>query len=120
MLTTVVAGARGGQEVEGDRLAAARRLDALDLVELLDAALHLRCMRGAGLEALDEFQLLGEHRLLALELRLLLLFVLRPLALIEFIVAGIRGQRPASISMILLTMRFMNSRSCEVMSSAPS
>ena len=38
-------------------------------------------MRGTRLEALDELQLLGEHRLLALELRLLLLFGQRALLL---------------------------------------
>ena len=52
-------------------------------------------MRGARLEALDELDLLGEHRLLALELRLLLLLVERALLLVEFVVAGIGRQRAA-------------------------
>ena len=91
----VLAGARRRQEVERHRLAPPRRLDALDLLELLDPALHLRGMRGARLEALDELDLLGEHRLLALELRLLLLLVQRALLLIEFVVAGIGRQRAA-------------------------
>ena len=82
-------------ELELHGLSALRRLDALDLVELLDPALHLRGMGGARLEALDESDLLGQHRLLALELRLLLLFAERPLLLVEFVVAGIGRQRPA-------------------------
>ena len=77
----VLAGARRRREVERDGLPAARRLDPLDLFQLLDPALHLRGMRGARLEALDELDFLGEHRLLALELRLLLLLVLRALLL---------------------------------------
>src|SRR5262249_24809070 len=46
----VLAAARRRREVERDRLAAPWRLDPLDLVELLDPALHLRGMRGARLE----------------------------------------------------------------------
>ncbi len=69
----VLARARRRREIEDHGLAALRRLHALDLLELLHAALHLRGMRGARLEALDELDLLGQHRLLALELRLLLL-----------------------------------------------
>ena len=91
----VVAGARRGRKFEQDRLAAPRRLDALDLVELLHPALHLRGVRGARLETLDELDFLGQHRLLALELRLLLLLVLRPLLFVEFVIAGKRGQRAA-------------------------
>ena len=52
-------------------------------------------MRGARLEALDELDLLGQHRLLALELRLLLLLVQRALLLVEFVIAGIGRQRAA-------------------------
>ena len=55
-------------------------------------------MRGAGLEALDEFDLLGEHRLLALELGLLLLLVQCPLLLVEFVVAGI-GRQGAAVDL---------------------
>jgi hypothetical protein len=55
-------------------LAPARRRDLLDLVEFLHPALHLGGVRGARLEGLDELDLLSGHRLLALELRLLLLF----------------------------------------------
>ena len=120
-LDHVLAGARRRREIERDGLAALRRLDPLDLVQLLDPALHLRGVRGARLEALDEVDFLGQHRLLALELRLLLLFVQRALLLVEFVIAGIGGQADRRRSRrSLLTMRFMNSRSCEVISSAPS
>ena len=117
----VLAGARRRREIERHGLAAPRRLDPLDLLQLLHPALHLRGMRGARLEALDELDLLGEHRLLALELR--------PAAASRSARAAPRRIRscpnrlvsvPPSISTTLLTMRFMNSQSCEVISSAPS
>ena len=91
----VLAGARRRLELEVHRLPALGRLDAVDLLQLLDPALHLRGMRGARLEALDEADLLGQHRLLALELGLLLLLGDRALLLVEFVVAGIGGQRAA-------------------------
>ena len=91
----VVARARRRRELERHGLAALRRLDPLDLLELLHPALHLRGVRGARLEALDELDLLGEHRLLALELRLLLLLGERALLLVELVVAGVGGQRAA-------------------------
>src|SRR5262249_57552198 len=87
-----LAAARRRREVERDRLPAAGRLDPLDLVELVLPALHLRGMRGARLEALDELDFLGEHRVLALELGLLLRLGERALLLIELIVARIGGQ----------------------------
>src|SRR6202023_2935465 len=71
----VLARARRRWEIERHGLAALRRLDALDLLQLLPPALHLGRVRRARLEALDEFDFLGEHRLLTLELGLLLLFV---------------------------------------------
>ena len=77
-------------------------------------------MRSPRLEPLDELDLLGEHRLLALELGLLLLLGQRALLLVELVVARVGGQRAPSISTTLVMMRFMNSRSCEVISSAPS
>ena len=79
----VVARARAGLELELHGLATPRRLDALDLVQLLDPALDLGGVGGARLEPLDEVDFLGEHRLLALELRLALLFAERPLLLVE-------------------------------------
>ena len=91
----VLAGAGGRAELEVDVLLAARRLDLVDLVELLDPALHLRGVAGAGLEALDEGDLLGQHRLLAVELRLHLLFAERALLLVEFVVAAVGGERAA-------------------------
>ena len=52
-------------------------------------------MRGARLEALDELDFLGKHRLLTLELGLLLLLVQRALLLVELVVARIGRQRAA-------------------------
>src|SRR5690606_3870443 len=78
---------RRRSEIEGDGLATAWRLHAIDLLQFLHAALDLRCMGSTRLEALDELDFLGKHRLLTLELGLLLLFVQRPLPLIESIVA---------------------------------
>jgi len=91
----VLAGARRRQEIELHGLAPPWRLDSLDLLQLLDPALYLRGMRGARLEALDEVDFLGQHRLLALELGLLLLLAQRALLLIEFIIAGIGRQLTA-------------------------
>ena len=91
----ILAGAGRWREFEGHGLAALGRLHALDLVEFFHAALDLRRMGGARLEALDELDLLGEHGLLALELRQLLLLVLRALGLIEFIIARIGIERAA-------------------------
>src|SRR4051794_31488274 len=89
----VLARPRRRRKVECHRLATARRLDPLDLVELLPPALDLSRMRGARLETLDELDLLGEHGLLALELRLLLLLAQRPLLLVELVIAGVGGER---------------------------
>ncbi len=115
----VLARARRRTELERHHLPPLGRLDTVDLVELLHPALHLRRMAGPGLEPLDEGDFLGQHGLLPLELRLLVAVGDFALALVEFVVAAIARERPASISRILLTIRFMNSRSCEVISSAP-
>ena len=88
----VLAGARRRRELEEHRLAPPGRLHPVDLLQLLHPALHLRGVRGPRLEALDELDLLGEHRLLALELRLLLGLGQRALLLVELEVAGICGQ----------------------------
>jgi hypothetical protein len=79
----------GAAELELDGLAAPGRFHPLDLVQLLHPALDLGGVRGARLEALDELDLLGEHRLLALELRLALLLAQRTLLLVEIVIAGI-------------------------------
>ncbi len=91
----VLAGAGCRLELELHRLAALGRLDPLDLVQLLHPALHLRRVRGARLEALDELDFLGEHRLLPRELRLLLLLAQRALLFVELVVARVRRQRAA-------------------------
>ena len=70
----LVARARRHAEFELDHVALLRQFDLLDLVERLDAALHLRGLGGMGLEAFDEALLFGEHRLLAGEGGLLIGF----------------------------------------------
>ncbi len=76
-------------------MAAARRLDLFDLVELLDPALHLGGVRGTRLESLDELDFLGQHGLLALVLRLALFFGQGALLFVEVEIARIGDQRPA-------------------------
>jgi hypothetical protein len=88
----VLARARRGSELELDALALLRRGDLLDLLDLLHARLHLRGVARPGLEARDERLLLGEHRLLARILRLLLALGERALALVEVVVPGIGDQ----------------------------
>jgi hypothetical protein len=61
----------------------------LDLVERLDAALHLRGLGSVGPEAIDETLLLGEHGLLARESGLQVSFADGALALVEIVVARI-------------------------------
>ncbi len=63
-------------------------LELLYLLQLLDAALHLRRLAGLRLEAIDEALLLRQHGLLPLELRLRLRLVQRPLRLIEIIISA--------------------------------
>src|SRR5262249_30627872 len=94
-LRDVVTGARRRREVERHDPPAPRRLDALDLLALLDPALHLRGMARARLEAGDERLLLGEHRLLTGVLRLGLLGVDGALAFVEVVVAGVGGELAA-------------------------
>jgi hypothetical protein len=94
-LTTSSPERGAGRKVEGHGLTPPRRLDPVDLIQLLHPALHLRRMRGARLEALDEFYFFCQHGLLPLELGLLLLFILRALLLIKLVVARIGGQRTA-------------------------
>src|SRR5690606_31029207 len=94
-LDDVVAGPGRGAKVEAEDLAAPRRLELLDLVELLDPRLDLGGAPGLGLEALDEADLLGQHRLLALVLGLLLGLAERALLLVEVEVARIGGELAA-------------------------
>jgi hypothetical protein len=91
----VFTAARRWLELEAHLLDPARWLDALDLLELLHARLHLGGVRGAGLEALDEGELLLEHGLLPLEGGLLLRFGERLLLHVELVVAGVRGELAA-------------------------
>ncbi len=91
----VLTRARRRHEVERYRLAAPGRCHPFDLLQLLYPALHLGGVRGTRLEALDEIDFLGEHRLLALELGLLLLLAQRALLLVELVIARIGSQRAA-------------------------
>jgi hypothetical protein len=106
-------------EVEVHHLPSLRQLDLLDLFQRLDAALHLRGLRGVGGKPLDEPLLLGEHRLLARVGRLAIGLADRALALVEIVVAGVDRDLAAVDLGDLATTRFMNSRSCDVISSAP-
>ena len=85
----LVARARRDAEFELHHLALLGQLDLFDLVERLDAALHLRGLGGVGPEAVDEALLLGEHGLLAREGGLLIGLADGALALVEIVVAGV-------------------------------
>ena len=91
----LLARARRPAEVELHDLALLRQLDLLDLVERLDAALHLRGLGGVRREALDEALLLGEHRLLARVGGLAVGLAQRALALVEVVVARVGGDLAA-------------------------
>src|SRR5262249_44711816 len=94
-LHDVVARARRRREIELHDVPAARRLDALDLLELLHARLHLRRVARARLEARDECLFLREHRLLARVLRLGLSGRDVALALVEVVVARVARELAA-------------------------
>ena len=85
----LVAGARGHAEIEIDHLPLLGHLQLFDLVELLDAALHLGGFGGVGFEAFDEALLFGEHGLLAGEGGLMIRFADDAFAFVEVIVAGV-------------------------------
>ena len=85
----LVAGARRHAEFELHHVALLGQFDLLDLVERLDAALHLRGLGGVRAEAVDEALLLGEHGLLAGEGGLLIGLADGALALVEIVVAGV-------------------------------
>ena len=87
----LIARARRDAKFELHHLALLRQLDLLDLVERLDAALHLRRLGRVGPEAVDEALLLGEHGLLPRESRLLIGLADGALALVEIVIAGIRN-----------------------------
>ena len=85
----LIARARRLAEVELHDAPLLGQLDLLDLVERLDAALHLRRLRRVRLEALDEALFLGEHRLLPRVRGLAVGLAQRALALVEVVVARI-------------------------------
>ena len=86
----LVARARRNAELELHHLPLLRQLDLLDLVQRLDAALHLRRLGRVRPEAVDEALLLGQHGLLPRERRLLIGLADGPLALVEIVVARVR------------------------------
>ena len=86
----LIARARRHAKLELHHVALLRQLDLLDLVERLDAALHLRGLGGVRPEAIDEALLLGEHGLLAREGRLLIGLANGALALVEIVIARVR------------------------------
>ena len=85
----LIAGAGRRAKFEFHDVALLGQLDFFDLVEGLDAALHLRGFGGVGAETIDKTLFLGEHRLLAREGRLLIRFADGALALIEVVIAGV-------------------------------
>ena len=85
----LIAGARRHAEFELHHLAFLRQFDLLDLVQRLDAALHLRGFGGVRPEAIDEALLLGQHGLLPRKRRLLIGLADGALALVEIVVAGV-------------------------------
>ncbi len=83
----VVARARRLLEIEAQLLPALRRLEALDLFELLHARLHLRGVARPRLEARDERLLFGEHGLLPLDRALGLRVEERALPDVKFVIS---------------------------------
>ena len=91
----LVARSRRLAKVELHHDAALGQLNLLDLVERLDAALHLRRLGGVGAETIDEALLLGEHRLLSRVGGLAVGLAQRALAFVEIVVAGVDGDLAA-------------------------
>ena len=85
----LVAGTRRLAEIKPHDAPLLRQLDLLDLLERLDAALHLRRLGGVRREAFDEALLLGEHRLLPRIRRFAIGFPDGALTLVEVVVAGV-------------------------------
>ena len=91
----LIARARRRTEVELHDPPLLRQLDLLDLLERLDAALHLRRLGRVRGEAFDEPLLLGEHRLLAGVGGLAVRLADAALALVEVVVARVDGDLAA-------------------------
>ena len=85
----LIARARRLPEVEFDDAPLLGQLDPFDLLERLDAALHLRRLGGMRREPVDEALLLGQHRLLTRVGRLAVGLADRPLPLVEVVVARV-------------------------------
>jgi hypothetical protein len=83
------AGTRRRAEFKLHDLAFLGQLDFLNLIQGLDAALHLRCLGGVRAETINKALLLGQHGLLPRKSGLLVRGADVALALIKIIVAGI-------------------------------
>ncbi len=94
-LDHVVAGALRLGKIEALLDDAAGRLQPLDLVQLLDAALHLRRLGRLRAKALDEAHLFLQHRLLTRVGGLALLGIDGAGALVKIVIAGVAAHLPA-------------------------
>ena len=70
-------------------MALLRQYDFFNLIQSLDPALHLRGLGGMRFETIDKALLLGQHRLLPREGRLLIGFADGAFTLIEIVVSRI-------------------------------
>ena len=86
----LLTGARWNAKLELHHVAFLGQLDFLNLVERLDAALHLRRFGGMRFKAIDETLLFCQHRLLTGEGRLLIGLANGPLTLVKIVIAGVR------------------------------
>ena len=109
----------GVDETHTSPLGVSRQFDLLALVQGLDPARHLSRFGGVRPDTIDEALLLGKHGLLPGKCGLLIAFSHCPFALVEVVLTRVGDISPPSISAIFETRRFMNSRSCEVISNAP-
>ena len=85
----LVPGASRGPEFEPNDLPLLRQFDFVDLVERLDAALHLGGLGGVRLEPLNEPLLFRQHGLLAAKGGLLIRLADRPFPLVVVVVARV-------------------------------
>src|SRR5579864_4419507 len=85
----LLAGTRRRTELKLNDLALFGQLDFFDLIQRLDAALHLRGLGGVRAKAINKALLLGQHGLLPRKSRLLVGGADVSLTLIKIIVAGV-------------------------------
>ena len=85
----LIAGTGRSAELELNHLALFREFQLFDLIQGLDAALHLPCLCGVCLEAVDEALLFGQHRLLPGKSRLLVRLANGAFPLVEIVITGV-------------------------------